>query len=365
MNPKIAFLTPGRHNPMGVFSESYMNNIPNIERFFGNDIPFFPEGTSRKRQRFIRYLLTILSFKNDRLLQNLYKLILKRYLKKRKIDFVIAEFLTTGASVVEVCQSLNLPLITNVLGHEINRKDYLDLYDKKYRMLANYKQSYIIPVSKDMIPKLRKYKFKNIIYSPIGAKPFFFDVKPDYHSNNLLAMGRFVDIKSPLDTIRAFKIVNEKYNHIRLNFVGVGDLWEEAKTLARDLKISDKINFIGSINQTKQLELFEEAAIFLQHSVTAKNGDSEGTPVVIIEASAAGIPVVSTKHAGIVDVVKDNESGFLVEEHDYKAMADKILDLLENRNKLKTFGENGREFIKENFTAKHHTDVVQKIIDSF
>ena len=365
MDPKIALLTPGRHNPMGVFSESYINNIPNIERFFGSDIPFFPEGTSRRRQSFTRYLLTILSLKNDRILQRLYKIILKRYLKKRKIDFVIAEFLTTGASVVEVCKSLNLPLITNVLGHEINRQDYLALYDKKYRLLANYKHSYIIPVSKDMIPKLQEYNFKNIIHSPIGAKPFFFDIQPDYNSNNLLAMGRFVDIKSPLDTIRAFKIVNEKFPEIQLNFVGVGDLWEGAKQLAKELKISDKIDFIGAINQQRQTELFKETSIFLQHSVTAENGDSEGTPVVIIEASAAGIPIVSTRHAGIIDIVKNNETGFLVEEHDYEAMAEKIILLLENRDQLKTFGENGRQFIKENFTAKHHTDVIQKIIDSY
>jgi len=365
MDPKIALLTPGRHNPMGVFSESYINNIPNIERFFGSDIPFFPEGTSRRKQSCTRYLLTILSLKNDRMLQRLYKIILKRYLKKRKIDFVIAEFLTTGASVVKVCKSLNLPLITNVLGHEINRQDYLALYDKKYRMLANYKHSYIIPVSKDMIPKLQEYNFKNIIHSPIGAKPFFFDIQPDYNSNNLLAMGRFVDIKSPLDTIRAFKIVNEKFPEIQLNFVGVGDLWEDAKQLAKELKISDKIEFIGAINQQRQTELFKETAIFLQHSVTAENGDSEGTPVVIIEASAAGIPIVSTRHAGIIDIVKNNETGFLVEEHDYEAMAEKIIILLENRDQLKTFGEKGRQFIKENFTAKHHTDVIQKIIDSY
>lgn len=267
--------------------------------------------------------------------------------------------------MVEVCKSLNLPLITNVLGHEINRQDYLALYDKKYRLLANYKHSYIIPVSKDMIPKLQEYNFKNIIHSPIGAKPFFFDIQPDYNSNNLLAMGRFVDIKSPLDTIRAFKIVNEKFPEIQLNFVGVGDLWEGAKQLAKELKISDKIDFIGAINQQRQTELFKETSIFLQHSVTAENGDSEGTPVVIIEASAAGIPIVSTRHAGIIDIVKNNETGFLVEEHDYEAMAEKIILLLENRDQLKTFGENGRQFIKENFTAKHHTDVIQKIIDSY
>lgn len=365
MNQKIALLTPGRHNPMGVFSESYLTNIPNVERFFGNDIPFFPEGTSRKRQKIIRYVLTILYFSNNATLEKLYKIILRNYLKKRKIKFVIAEFLTTGASVVDVCESLDIPIITNVLGHEINRKDYLSLYHKKYLRLAAYKKSYIIPVSKDMIPKLMRYNFKNIIHSPIGAKPFFFDVQPDYNSNNLMAMGRFVDIKSPLDTIRAFKIVNDKLPHIRLNYVGVGDLFQEANQLAEELNVSDKINFLGAINQKSQAKLFAETAVFLQHSVTAENGDSEGTPVVIIEASAAGIPIVSTKHAGIIDIVRNNETGFLVEENDYETMAEKIIFLLENRDKLKLFGENGRKFIKQNFTAKHHTDVVQNIIDSF
>lgn len=364
MQPKIAFLTPGRHNPMGVFRESYINNIPNIEVFFGSDIPFFPEGTSAKKQKLLRYTLTFLSLGNDRLLQHFYKIILKRHLKRRKIKVVIAEFLTTGASVVPICKCLDLTLITNVLGHEINRRDYLEKYGDAYKRLASYKKAYIIPVSKDMIPKLERFNFKNITHSPIGAKPFFFEVQSDYTSDNIMAMGRFVEIKSPLSTIRAFKIVNDKLPRIRLNFVGAGELWEDAKRLAEELGISDKVNFMGPINQKRQAELFSQTAVFIQHSVTAENGDSEGTPVVIIEASASGIPIVSTKHAGIVDIVADGKTGYLVAEHDYQDMAAKIIDLLENRERLTLFGENARRLIKENYTARHHTDLIQKIIDA-
>ncbi|WP_297982251.1 glycosyltransferase family 4 protein [uncultured Chryseobacterium sp.] len=361
---KIAFLTPGRYNPMGVFSESYVNNIPDVKRYFGADIPIFPEGTSRRKQKYIRYLLTIFAFKSDRILNYYYGKILSYHLKKHNIDFVICEFLTTGASVNKVCEKLGIPMITNVLGHEINRQDYIDKYGKAYRKLAENKCSYIVPVAKNMIPKLQNFGFHNIVYSPIGAKPFFFEINPNYESFNLLAMGRFVKIKSPLDTIRAFEIVSKKFAEVKLNFVGEGALWDDAKSLAKQLGINNRINFMGGINQAEQCRLFQDTAIFLQHSVTAANGDSEGTPVVIIEASAAGLPVVSTKHAGILDVVVNGETGFLVNEHDYQGMAEKIIILLEDKKMLQKMGENGRVFIKNNFTAKHHTDTIIKIMES-
>ena len=62
--------------------------------------------------------------------------------------------------------------------------------------------------------------------------------------------------------------------------------------------------------------------VFVQHSVTAKNGDQEGAPVAISEAMALGLPVISTKHSGIPCMIKNETTGFLVREHDKEALTE-------------------------------------------
>src|SRR5690606_5350206 len=101
----------------------------------------------------------------------------------------------------------------------------------------------------------------------------------------------------------------------------------------------------------------------VQHSVTAENGDSEGTPLTILEASAAGIPVISTKHAGIPDIEINGETGFLTEEHDVDGMADNMIKILENPGLARHLGANGKQHISANYTLERHIQKLYELID--
>ena len=92
------------------------------------------------------------------------------------------------------------------------------------------------------------------------------------------------------------------------------------------------------------------------------NGDSEGTPVGIIEAMAAGLPVVSTRHAGIPDVVIENETGFLVDENDINQMASYILKITDDRELAKCLGEKGKAKIQDHFTMEKHLETINNLI---
>lgn len=107
----------------------------------------------------------------------------------------------------------------------------------------------------------------------------------------------------------------------------------------------------------------EKALAFVQHSITAINGDQEGTPVAILEASAAGLPVISTFHAGIPDVIINEETGLLVNEHDVEGMAQKMILLLQNNELAKTLGKNGKERIQTNFSQARHLHVIDDLIN--
>lgn len=92
------------------------------------------------------------------------------------------------------------------------------------------------------------------------------------------------------------------------------------------------------------------AHILLQPSVTARNGDSEGgAPTVLLEAQSSGLPVVSTYHADIPEVVLDGKSGFLVPERDSHALAEKLEYLIKHPEIWPEMGRRGREFVEENY----------------
>jgi glycosyltransferase involved in cell wall biosynthesis len=93
------------------------------------------------------------------------------------------------------------------------------------------------------------------------------------------------------------------------------------------------------------------ARCFVQHSLRAADGDSEGTPVAILEASSCGLPVVSTLHAGIIEAVRDGESGFLVDEGDVDGMAAHMLRLVREPELAAKMGAAGRQHIEANYSS--------------
>ncbi|KFC24074.1 glycosyltransferase family 4 protein [Chryseobacterium sp. FH1] len=364
---KILIATPGRNRPMGPFVKSYIELLP-FEKtvLFGGFVPYFYEGTNLTRQKLLRYLFTILSLKNQKYLKWLIKKRFQKILLKEKIDCVVADYLITGATLKNACEELNIPIVANVLGYEIHKRDVIEPNSQLYRDFADYK-TYTIPVAKNMIPKLKNLGFSDsrIIYSPIGAREVFFNIKPNYHSQQFLAIGRFTHSKSPQTTIEAFSKVLEKFPDAKLIFAGDGELISECKNLVHELKVEKSVIFPGWIDRDKQIELLEESAVFVQHSVTAPNGDAEGTPVAIIEAAAAGLPIISTNHGGIVDIVINNETGYLVNEHDLEKMTEKMIFALENPNIIEEMGSRGRKFILDNFSMKKHiSDVSTAILNS-
>jgi len=143
---------------------------------------------------------------------------------------------------------------------------------------------------------------------------------------------------------------------------GEGELLETCKELVKQNHIEKSV-FLPGVFNAEQLKLWlKESMAFVQHSITASNGDMEGTPVVVCEASLAGLPVVSTFHAGIPDVIIDGKTGLLVNEGDIEGMARNMIWILDNPEKTKEMGMAGKENIWRNFNTKKHIKVLDEII---
>lgn len=360
----LAILVNGQYKVMGTFSKSYIEDLPYKKVvLFGGLIPIFKNGTPKWKQKLIRYWITLLALKNPQRIEQLKLKRLASILKKEKVDVVLCEFLNTAASAMPACKRANIPMVSNVLGYEINIHEVVRRFEQKYKDLAQY-QSHTIPVAKDMIPKLVALGFdeNKITYSPIGPTEDFFHIEPNYDNQQILAIGRFCETKAPHYTIKAFHEVLKKLPNAKLIFAGSGELLEPCIQLVSELGIEKNVDFVGWINKEMQKKLLSESTIFVQHSVVARNGDKEGTPVAILEASAAGLPVVSTYHAGIPDTVIHGKTGFLVEEHDWKSMGQHMYNLLNNKMLWGGASKNSKIFCKENFSMKQHLKIVDDAI---
>ncbi len=142
--------------------------------------------------------------------------------------------------------------------------------------------------------------------------------------------------------LRAAQKVTQKIPNAHFVLAGEGALAESLENLARELKIAEKTHFIGRCTQIPELLFVSFAGV-----LTSFN---EGFSNAILEYMAARLPVVATRVGGASEAITENETGFLVESDDSEAMANRLIELLENEEKSREFGTKGRATVEEKFS---------------
>ena len=359
---------------MGAYSETFIRNhikyIPaNIYPLYGGSVNHL----QRDDGTFLTPNQTLLrNFKNSiyrrikrQTWENYRKLPLIKFLIDNKIEAVLAEYGQTGVFLMRVCQELNIPLIVHFHGYDAYRRDVLDKFGKQYEELFR-NASALIVVSRDMKDQIRNLGApeKKIYYNPCGVDTSLFKGETPLSSDPIfLGVGRFVDKKAPYLTIAAFKKVLDEVPETRLKMIGNGPLLDTCIQLARAWNIDHKIEFLGVRSNVEVANYMNQARAFVQHSIRPSNGDSEGTPVAILEAGASGLPVVATRHAGIKDVVIEGETGFLVDEGDVDGMAEYMVQLAKDPKLAVKLGRAGRKRIVANFSMEKSIENLCKIIE--
>ena len=199
--------------------------------------------------------------------------------------------------------------------------------------------------------------------NPYGVNPERFSgAKPADNGPIFLAVGRFVEKKAPYLTLLAFSKVVKEAPSSQLIMVGGGPLLGICRKLIEPLGLKDSVELLGPQPTEKIEQLMRQARAFVQHSLEADNGDSEGTPVAVIEAQMSGLPVIATRHAGIPDVVLDGVTGFLVEEGDVEGMASQMVRLAKDPVLAGRLGNSARRSALENFTLDRHIRELSEMI---
>jgi glycosyltransferase involved in cell wall biosynthesis len=256
--------------------------------------------------------------------------IVAQFLKRQHVDVLLAEYGTTAASITPACRLAEIPLVAHFHGFDASRRSVIAEYRSSYLKMFAYAASVVV-VSNDMRGRLIGLGCSpaKLVVSPCGPGSAFLSVEPAVDSNLVVAVGRLVEKKGPDLLIRAFHKVLATHPDLRLMIVGDGPMRSKCEDLVNSLRLQGSIQLVGSATSDEIRGYLGQSFLFAQHSVVASDGDSEGTPVAIMEASAAGLPVVATRHAGIPDVILNGETGLLVEEHDVEGMAAAIVALAE------------------------------------
>lgn len=286
--------------------------------------------------------------------------------KEHNVKVVLAEYGPAGAEVMNACRKAQIPLIVHFHGFDAFRNDALNHYAKQYKEMFLFAFKVIV-VSKEMKAQLvnlgcAEDKLEQINY---GIDTDLFSTPDsDQKREHFIACGRFVPKKAPLNTIRAFAKVYEKYPSVRLTFIGDGELFDASVALSKELKLEECIDFKGVLTQEEVKHELQKHAIYVLHSVRTDQNDSEGTPLSIIEAASTGLAIVSTNHAGIPEVIENGKSGFLVDEGDVDSMAERMIELLENEVLRNEFGKKARVRVINNYRQSDYIETLEELLDT-
>ncbi len=185
--------------------------------------------------------------------------------------------------------------------------------------------------------------------------------RPADGPTRLLTIARLVEKKGVEFAIRAVARLKESGRRVAYTVVGDGPQRIELEALVDDLGLGDSVRFAGALNHGDVLTFLEASHVLLAPSVTASDGDQEGIPNALKEAMAMGLPVVSTLHSGIPELVEDGVSGFLVPERDAEALADRLAVLVDHPDRWDGLGRAGRRRIEADYDVRVLNDRLVEI----
>lgn len=279
-------------------------------------------------------------------------------------DVILIHYGTFAMQMLPLIGPTSVPIVVHFHGYDISQALKNDRYVATLLasipklaaivVVANYQKDWLLT---NGVPE-RKV---SVIPCGVPLKEFSSLPTPPANHCRFLMVGRLVRKKRPDLSLRAFAKCLGKYPQSQLSIIGDGEMHEECRRLAVSLGIDDRIEWLGFLSNEQVRANMKSSSIFVQHSMTGEDGDKEGWPVSISEAMAAGLPVVSTRHAGIVDQVIDGETGYLVNEGDWNTMGDLMIDLAANPLLRQNMGARGRQHI-EQFDAAIQISSLQTIL---
>jgi colanic acid/amylovoran biosynthesis glycosyltransferase len=262
-------------------------------------------------------------------------------------------------SMQEMAAEAGIPLV--VYFHGVDASAFLR--DINYRLEYERSNFHTIFVNSEnmkerLLPVMRAGTRIRLIRYGIHPAEFPFRLRQSVPDGAVFLQVSRLDHKKGVEhTLNVFgRYLREIDRTAKLVIAGEGPLRMPLQDLAGKLGIAGNVSFTGAVPFTKVLELMQGADVLLQHSVTAPDGDMEGVPNVIIEAMACGIPVVSTRHSGIPEIVEHGVTGLLVAERDEEEYFRALCSL--RSMDVGRFSEEGRKKVEREYQSDFNNNLL-------
>lgn len=287
-----------------------------------------------------------------------------KIMKDLKIKHVHAHWAThptTGAFVIN--KLTGIPYSFTAHAHDI----YLDRTMLKEKIknasfvvtISNFNRKYLIEnygkISDEKIYVIRTGA-NTRRFKPICRKR----INPD--SFTILSVGRLTPMKGHSFLIKACMILAKRGRNFQCLIVGVGEEEKKLKKLVKSYGLQKKVIFKGGLPHQELELIYHEIDIFILPSIKLGNGLTEGIPVALMEAMAAGVPVIATNISGIPELVENMETGLLVPPDDSEALSDAIENLINDPFLCQKLIKNATMKIAQDFDALKNAEKLTKLL---
>ncbi len=300
-----------------------------------------------------------------------------KILKKRGAALLHSHFGNRGYFDLKLKKKLNLPQVTTFYGHDASMMALEDKWKKRYKELFARCDRFLAEGNfmKKTLVELG-CKPEKVIVQRLGVdldKIQFIPRKMSDSGNvRLLFASTFRDKKGLTYCLEAFANVAEKHKNLELSIIGdAGNSSREVEYKKQVVKIiaerniADKIHHLGFLDYHAFIEEAKKHDIFLSHSIIGSDGETEGgAPVTLIEMSAYGMPVLSTLHCDIPEVIMDNKSGLLVPEKDIDGLTNRLEHLVTHPELWEEMGRAGRAHIEQEYDAVKQAQKLERVYES-
>lgn len=292
-----------------------------------------------------------------------------------KPDLIHCQFGTLAQSVSRLNELglVSAPMLVSIRGWDISqalRRRGRYLYLRPFRQKA-----FFLPVSNYFARKLIELGCpvnrirvlrSGIVLRNFEFSPRFTDAIQELH---LVCIGRFVEKKGLSDAIEALRLLSQDGRKVRMTIVGWGALESDLRKQAVDAGVIELVSFVGQKSHPEVIEIMRDANVFIAPSITADDGDEEGIPNVLKEAMATGVPVISTRHSGIPELVQDGITGFLVNQRKPTEIAEAVVKLCEMPpDRRRQMCEAARKLVEKEYDSEAITSrlmqIYSEILDS-
>ncbi|WP_340102795.1 glycosyltransferase [Rhodohalobacter sp. 8-1] len=309
--------------------------------------------------------------------ENLFKMFFNRKIAEKQLkgvlnddfDVALVDYATTGVLVYRLLSKKKIPFIVHVHGYDITSSLSDPYYVKELQKIFTLAEFIVCPsehTKRRLVLQGCPQKKIKVIYRGIiqdNIKPLSWNERKQ-KDPGVVFFGRLTLKKHPVALLHAFRIVKDKIPNAYLSIIGEGPLKEQVESTIDRLSLNSCVTMYGALEQNEAFKILRNHWVYAQHSATSLDGDQEGFPFSLAEAAAHELPVVSTIHSGITENVVDRVTGYLVQEHNYETMAEKIIYLIQNPEAAERMGKQGRLRIQELCKQEKRIKMIKQLLSN-